>query len=116
MSVRELEMVYRLIRKHCCEELSWERISEVVNLSPDYLRKEFSEHYRTTLSRCVRDFRMEEASKMLRMTNERIGMIAYKVGIRNQSYFSKCFREWSGMSPRSFREKYYCIDDEKDII
>ncbi|MBP3879407.1 MAG: helix-turn-helix transcriptional regulator [Lachnospiraceae bacterium] len=116
MSMMELEMVYRFIGKHSGEDLSWERISEFVNLSPDYLRKEFREHYGTTLSRCVRDFRMKEAAKLLTMTSERIGMIADRVGIRNQSYFSKCFREWSGMTPRQFREKYYSIDDGKDIM
>ena len=112
MSVMEIEMVYRFIRKHSREDLTWEKISEYVSLSPDYLRKEFREHYGMTLSCCVREFRMEEAAKMLTTTSERIGMIAYMVGMKNQAYFSKCFREWSGMSPRSFREKYYCIDEE----
>ena len=116
MSMMEIEMVYRFIRKHAREELTWEKISEYVNLSPDYLRKGFRECYGITLSRCVREFRMEEAAKMLTTTSERIGMIADTVGIRNQAYFSKCFREWSGMSPRAFREKYYCLDDEELII
>lgn len=112
MSVMEIEMVYRFIKKHFREDLTWEKISEYVNMSPDYLRKEFREHYGKTLSCCMREFRMEEAAKMLTTTSERIGMIAYMVGMRNQAYFSKCFREWSGMSPRSFREKYYSIDEE----
>ena len=109
MSMMEIEI-------HAREELTWEKISEYVSLSPDYLRKGFSECYGMTLSRCVREFRMEEAAKMLTTTSERIGMIADTVGIRNQAYFSKCFREWSGMSPRAFREKYYCLDDEELII
>ena len=107
--------MYRFIRKHSREDLTWEIISDYVNLSPDYLRKGFREYYGMTLSRCVREFRMEEASKLLTRTSERIGMIAYMVGMRNQAYFSKCFREWSGMSPRSFREKYYSIDEEHII-
>ena len=106
MSMMEIEMVYRFIKKHAREELTWEKISEYVNLSPDYLRKGFRECYGIT----------EEAAKMLTTTSERIGMIADTVGIRNQAYFSKCFREWSGMSPRAFREKYYCLDDEELII
>ena len=116
MSMMEIEMVYRFIRKHAREELTWEKISEYVSLSPDYLRKGFSECYGMTLSRCVREFRMKEAAKMLTTTSERIGMIADTVGIRNQAYFSKCFRECYGMSPRAFREKYYCLDDEELII
>ena len=101
MSKMEIEMVYRFIRKHAREELTWEKISEYVSLSPDYLRKGFSECYGMTLSRCVREFRMKEAAKMLTTTSERIGMIADTVGIRNQAYFSKCFR---------------CLDDEELII
>lgn len=116
MSMMEIEMVYRFIKKHAREELTWEKISEYVNLSPDYLRKGFRECYGITLSRCVREFRMEEAAKMLTTTSERIGMIADTVGIWNQAYFSKCFRECYGMSPRAFREKYYCLDDEELII
>lgn len=112
----ELEMVYRFIGKHYNEDLTWEKISDYVGLSPDYLRKEFREHYGVTLSRCVLEIRMEEAAKMLVGTSERIGMIAYRVGIRNQAYFSKCFREWSGMPPRAFREKYYYIDDGELIM
>ena len=116
MSMMEIEMVYRFIKKHAREELTWEKISEYVNLSPDYLRKGFRECYGISLSRCVREFRMEEAAKMLTTTSERIGMIADTVGIRNQAYFSKCFRECYGMSPRAFREKYYCLDDKELII
>lgn len=116
MSMMEIEMVYRFIKKHAREELTWEKISEYVNLSPDYLRKGFRECYGINLSRCVREFRMEEAAKMLTTTSERIGMIADTVGIRNQAYFSKCFRECYGMSPRAFREKYYCLDDKELII
>ena len=116
MSMMEIEMVYRFIKKHAREELTWEKILEYVNLSPDYLRKGFRECYGITLSRCVREFRMEEAAKMLTTTSERIGMIADTVGIRNQAYFSKCFRECYGMSPRAFREKYYCLDDKELII
>ena len=116
MSMMEIEMVYRFIKKHAREELTWEKISEYVNLSPDYLRKGFRECYGITLSRCVREFRMEEAAKMLTTTSERIGMIADTVGIRNQAYFSKCFRECYGMSPRAFREKYYCLDEKELII
>ncbi len=49
--------------------------------------------------------KMNEAQRLLNYTNLRIKEIAYRVGYKNQLYFSNAFRKYYGISPRKFREK-----------
>ncbi|MDR1955778.1 MAG: helix-turn-helix transcriptional regulator, partial [Treponema sp.] len=48
-------------------------------------------------------YRVAEAKRLLRGTNLRIYQIAEKVGFSNPYYFSKVFKEFTGISCKEFR-------------
>jgi AraC family transcriptional regulator len=50
--------------------------------------------------------RIERAKQLLRTTQLPIMEIAFQVGCKNHSYFSKLFRKLTGMSPRTYRNQY----------
>ncbi len=52
----------------------------------------------------IRNYRLEKAAVLLKRGAGNIGDIAYKVGFNSVSYFTKCFREQYGNTPRELIE------------
>lgn len=52
----------------------------------------------------VRFLRMNQAKKLLRLTNQSIASVAFDVGYKNPANFSGLFKEFTGMTPRRFRQ------------
>lgn len=51
----------------------------------------------------IRDLRLKKAAIFLKETGLGIAEISYKVGFSNPKYFSRCFRQQFGSSPKAFR-------------
>jgi two-component system response regulator YesN len=49
--------------------------------------------------------RVEKAKELLKDSNLSIATIAIEVGYNDQSYFSKVFKYWEGISPARYRKK-----------
>ncbi|MBO4311845.1 MAG: helix-turn-helix transcriptional regulator [Desulfovibrionaceae bacterium] len=60
----------------------------------------------TTPYKYLMDYRLSEATRLLKTTNHPIGEIAIMTGFNGQSYFGKCFKEKMGCSPSEYREKH----------
>ncbi len=54
----------------------------------------------------IRSLRLERAADLLKQGAGNITEIAYKVGFSSHPYFSKCFHEHFGMSPKDFVAKW----------
>ena len=51
----------------------------------------------------IRRIRMEKSKELLEETNLTISEVAYKTGFNTAFYFSKCFKDYYGMSPSHYR-------------
>lgn len=54
----------------------------------------------------VREIRLDKAVTMVKHTDSNITEIAYAVGFRDSGYFTKCFRQKFGKSPKEYRADY----------
>jgi AraC-like DNA-binding protein len=59
--------------------------------------------YRLTVTQLVRGVRVERAEQLLQSGKQSISQIAEAVGIGDYNYFSKVFREETGIAPSVFR-------------
>jgi AraC-like DNA-binding protein len=59
--------------------------------------------YRLTVNQLVRSVRVERAEQLLQSGKQSISQIAEAVGINDYNYFSKVFREETGIAPSVFR-------------
>ncbi|MDR0452731.1 MAG: PocR ligand-binding domain-containing protein [Treponema sp.] len=59
--------------------------------------------YRLTVNQLIRSVRVERAEQLLQSGKQSIARIAEAVGIEDYNYFSKVFREETGIAPSVFR-------------
>lgn len=85
--------------------LSTQSVAQDLRLSDRYIQKLLSEREQT-LSGLIRDRRVAEARRLLTEPAGRplsISAVAFQVGFSDPAYFSRVFRDATGMAPRDYR-------------
>jgi two-component system response regulator YesN len=108
-NIEDLNSIIRKVKElvlsnYADHNLSLSLIAEKLSLSPSYLSFLFKSETGDNLSKYINNTRLERAKDLLRKTNFRIGAVGTRVGITNESYFIKRFREKEGISPLQYRE------------
>ena len=86
-------------------ELTITDISEELCVNQTYLRKMFKSEMDMTLSEYITQVRMQEAKRLITMTDEKLSLVAEEVGFSDVSYFSNVFKKYYGISPRSMSKE-----------
>lgn len=84
------------IANHLYGDITLERLAECTNLSPNYLSSLFKKEVELTISDYVQRERIEEAKRLLTLTDYPITDIAAWLNFNDQSYFNKVFKKWNG--------------------
>lgn len=79
-------------------------MAAMINLSESSLRRLFKKEMGKTLGSYINDLKMQYATHLLVTSNESVTEIGYRLGYESISYFTKCFRENYGVSPREYRK------------
>ncbi len=93
------------IEKHLGNELSRSLLAKEVWLSEDYVSKLFKSTTGMSLPTYIAARRMERAKEYLTHSALPVSRIAMEVGYSNFSYFSKTFRDATGMTPNEYRSQ-----------
>lgn len=101
---KEIEIVKEYIYEHYNEEISVDKLADMVMMTPSYLSSIFKKETGQNLSKFIKAYRMEKAKFMLENTMDKILDISISCGYSNVSYFCSSFREYYGVSPQKFRE------------
>lgn len=59
-----------------------------------------------SINEFIRSVRLKRAAQFLAQSDTRISEIMYGVGFNSHSYFTKCFREHFGLSPKEYAAKH----------
>jgi AraC-like DNA-binding protein/ligand-binding sensor protein len=86
-------------RKICLQE-----VADASGLSAPYFSTIFKEEMGENLSNYLNRLRVEKASAMLTETTLPLNEIAGSCGFEDQSWFSKIFKTYAGISPGKYRE------------
>lgn len=84
-------------------ELDLERVAEYAGMSPSGMRRLFHSVYGIAPGQFLRLQRILEAKRMLNETDKSIREIAEECGFVNSFYFSRVFRESTGITPSEYR-------------
>ncbi|CAI3954486.1 arabinose operon transcriptional regulator AraC [Commensalibacter papalotli (ex Botero et al. 2024)] len=84
-----------------------EHIAELVNLSPSRISHLFKENIGVSILSWREDQRVNKAKFLLQTTPLSISQIAQHLGYTDQFYFSRVFKNKTGLSPKKFRYIFY---------
>jgi AraC-like DNA-binding protein/ligand-binding sensor protein len=99
-----LRKAERFIWANYTRKLSLKEIAAVSGLSAPYFSTIFKEDMGENLSHYLNRLRVEKASVMLTETNMSLKEIAKACGFEDQSWFSKTFRAYTGITPGKYCE------------
>jgi two-component system response regulator YesN len=86
-------------------DISLKEVAEAVYLNVWYLSDLFKREVGVTFSEYIRDKRIHMAKELLRDKSLKLYEVAYRIGIKEQGYFSTLFKKATGLSPTSYREQ-----------
>ncbi len=82
------------------ETFGVEQLAEAINLSRSQVHRKMVSLTNQTPSLFIRKYRLERAKKLLEQGAGRVSDIAFQVGFSSPSYFTKCFVEEFGKTPK----------------
>ncbi|OBZ10435.1 hypothetical protein A8L34_17690 [Bacillus sp. FJAT-27264] len=86
------------------EPLKQSGLAREVNLSQSYFSISFKEVMRMSFTSYMQWVSIERAKQLLRYTNQPIYWIAEQCGFTDQRYFSRIFKDATGMLPSEFKQ------------
>lgn len=101
---KRLNRVLAYIDAHLAENIGLQDMATVAGLGQYHFATMFKQSMGISPYRYVIDRRINRAKSQLRRNNLAIIDIALACGFADQSHFTKHFRKFVGMTPRSFRE------------
>lgn len=103
---RFMGKVYKTISEHIRDfDFDTDYLHRYLGMSRGHLYRKIKAMTGLSTSILIRNFRMEKAGKLLSGTRGNITEVANSVGISNPSYFTRCFREYFGVSPKDFSKQ-----------
>ncbi|WP_102411215.1 helix-turn-helix domain-containing protein [Beduinella massiliensis] len=78
-------------------------LSDKVHFSESYLSNLFKKQYHMTVGEYINQLRMEKAKQLLLEPAARVSDVAEQVGFDNTDYFTKRFRQFTGLTPTEYR-------------
>ncbi len=94
------------IEHHYTETITLSQLSETSGYSERQLLRLFRDTFGQTPQNYIAGLRMKKAQKLLRSGGMPIGEVAWRCGYDDQNYFSRCFRQFSGMTPTAYRKTW----------
>ena len=88
-------------------DLTVESIASNFHISTSHLSRIFREHVGITLVEYLNVRRVEESQYYLRHTNKSITSISDQFHFCNQSYFTRIFKKYTGVTPKHFRDELH---------
>lgn len=95
--------VIAYLRRHYFETVSIKELCKISLLSSTLLRENFKKYTGCTMVEFKNKLRVENAKIQLLKTNLPVKVIAAQLGFENVFYFSKVFKQFTGVSPSEFK-------------
>lgn len=86
-------------------DISLQDVADEVNLSQSHLSSQFKARTGTSYVKYLTALRMDEATKLLRTTDQTISSVAEMVGYPNTTNFYRHFQKHTQMTPAAYRQK-----------
>lgn len=103
-SYRKVHELLHYINAHYPEQLTGSMIEELFSCNFDYLNRIFKKTIGKTIFVYLNETRIHHARELLGTAPMKISAVGYRVGFRDECYFSKVFKKYTGMSPAQYEK------------
>jgi ligand-binding sensor protein/AraC-like DNA-binding protein len=100
-----LEPAIKYIHENLHEQIFLEEASDLCNLSISQFSRIFKKEFGKNFKEYVNLKKVEKAKILLNITDKSINQIAFDLGFEDNSYFTKFFKKYEGITPKIFRKK-----------
>lgn len=98
-----IKKVSTYIGEHYMESISLDDMAEELGITRSYVSTLFTQHMGCGFVEYLNGVRVDRACTYLEQSYFKTYEIAYKVGFKDEKYFSKVFKKIKGVSPREYR-------------
>ncbi len=91
------------ILAHVGEGLTTQQLAAALHCNRTYLCSLFRRELGQTVNEYITRTRLEEAKRLLRLTQKPLHAVAEQVGFSSQSYFQNVFKKHEGITPQQYR-------------
>ena len=105
--IRELCM---FIDEHYWENLNREELASTAGMNPDTLSRLFNQYTGKTLPDYINECRVNQAVKLLLLTDLPVTRISMDSGFENIRTFNRVFKKHTGSAPSSYRQRFTIPD------
>ena len=98
-----IKKTIRYISQNYANPLTLELVANQVHLNPSYFSTLFKQSTGSSFKEYLNMVRVEESKRLLANTDYALIDIAIATGFEDQSYFTKVFKRYTGLTPKQFR-------------
>jgi len=103
--MQAIEKAKEYILQNYRNDISTTVISQITGLSTSYFSYLFKRETGTTVTDFINNLRIGLAKNLLRSSSFSVKEIAAQTGYKDQNYFSRIFKKYTGLSPIQFRKQ-----------
>ncbi|NLO84606.1 MAG: response regulator [Clostridiales bacterium] len=100
-----IQRIQAYIHEHYREDVGRNQIAAEFHLTPEYLAKLYHKKTGKYLKDTLKEYRVEQAKRLLMDDEVLISDVAVAVGFSNFSYFSTVFKKQTGFAPQEYRRQ-----------
>lgn len=97
-----------LIRELAQSKTAIQEVAAKLQTGYSHFRKIFKKHTGLAPGQYLNQLKIERAKSLLLYSDKRVKEIAYELNFESENYFSKFFRQKTGLSPLAFKQAY-CV-------
>ena len=101
-----MQEIHHQLTEHLDRRYTIEELSRQYLINTSSLKEIFKGVYGMPIATYMKEFRIRKAMELLQQTDDSIAEIAAKVGYETQGKFAKTFKEFTNLTPSSYRKKY----------
>ena len=101
---RRIDAVTTYLKQHYSEKVAISDLAKSIGLSPNYLGSLFRKSMGMGIVDYLNSLKIEKAKELLTLSDMNISEISDALGFTDVSYFSRIFKNYTGMSPKHYSQ------------
>ncbi|WP_051621220.1 helix-turn-helix transcriptional regulator [Paenibacillus sp. UNC451MF] len=94
------------LKQHYHSDVTNAMLADALHFHPNYIARCMKEVYQCTPLEYLQHYRLEQAKLLLLKTDLPVSEISDSVGFHYSAYFTRCFTQSIGLTPRQYRKQF----------